>query len=64
MEDASRSSEVMAEVFKVMKRSAINVLMVSQGASKVNIGAVVSEDQVEKAVKALHYHFFEGFDWF
>lgn len=62
--DASRSSEVMAEVFKVMKRSAIQVLMVSQGASKVNISLVVSEDQAGKAVRALHYHFFEGFEWF
>lgn len=57
--DGSKSSDVMAEVFQVMKQSNIKVLMVSQGASKVNIGIVVSGDQMLGAVKALHSHFFE-----
>lgn len=58
--DGSRSSEVMADVFRVMKRSGIKVLMVSQGASKVNIGIVVPGGQVLDAMNALHHHFFEG----
>ena len=33
--------------------------MLSQGASKVNVGLVVAEEQVEEAVQALHYHLFE-----
>lgn len=57
--DGSRSSEVMAEVFHVMKQSGVKVLMVSQGASKVNIGIVVPGDQMTEAMKALHRHFFE-----
>ena len=58
--DGSRSSEVMAEVFHVMKRAGVKVLMVSQGASKVNIGIVVPGDQMRVAMKALHSHFFEN----
>lgn len=34
--------------------------MLSQGASKVNVGLVVSESDLEKAVNALHKHFFES----
>ena len=33
--------------------------MLSQGASKVNVGLVVKEEELEVAVQALHYHFFE-----
>lgn len=33
--------------------------MLSQGASKVNVGLVVREDELEAAVQALHCHFFE-----
>lgn len=36
------------------------VLMLSQGASKVNVGLVVSETDMEPAVQALHKHFFES----
>lgn len=37
----------------------MQVLMLSQGASKVNVGLVVKEDDLETAVQALHRHFFE-----
>ena len=57
--DVSRSSEVMSEVFSVFKETDVKVLMISQGASKVNIGVVVPEDQLDVAVRALHKHFFE-----
>ncbi|CAM9482199.1 unnamed protein product [Sphacelaria rigidula] len=57
--NVSRSSEVMAEVFGVMRDEGIQVLMLSQGASKVNVGLVVKESDLDAAVKALHKHFFE-----
>eukprot|EP00904_Undaria_pinnatifida_P011805 jgi/Undpi1/7755/HiC_scaffold_23.g10228.m1 len=57
--NVSRSSEVMAEVFKVTRDAGVQVLMLSQGASKVNVGLVVKEEELEVAVQALHYHFFE-----
>ncbi|RVW45203.1 Aspartokinase 2, chloroplastic [Vitis vinifera] len=38
----------------------INVQMISQGASKVNISLIVNDDQAEKCVRALHSAFFES----
>jgi aspartate kinase len=58
--NVNRSSEVMAEVFGVMRSCGIQVLMLSQGASKVNVGLVVEEGVCDRAIQALHYHFFEG----
>ncbi|CAM9764782.1 unnamed protein product [Discosporangium mesarthrocarpum] len=49
----------MAEVFAVMRDTGVQVLMLSQGASKVNVGLVVCEDDLEAALKSLHRHFFE-----
>ncbi|KAG5191134.1 Aspartate/glutamate/uridylate kinase [Tribonema minus] len=57
--NVNRSSEVMAEVFGVMRAESIHVLMLSQGASKVNVGLVVQQDDLDRAVKALHAYFFE-----
>ena len=57
--DISRSSEVMSEVFRVLKEEDVKVYMISQGASKVNIGIIVSEEDLEKAIRSLHRHFFE-----
>jgi len=33
--------------------------MLSQGASKVNISVIISDDDLERTVKALHSRFFE-----
>ncbi len=55
-----RSSEVMLEVFSTMAKEDINVLMLSQGASKVNIGLIVPEEKLDLAITSLHSHFFES----
>jgi hypothetical protein len=34
--------------------------MLSQGASKVNVGLVVQQDDLSRAVRALHSYFFEA----
>lgn len=57
--NVERSSEVLADVFAVMRDNNIQVLMQSQGASKVNIGLVVQQKDLMLTVKALHAHFFE-----
>jgi aspartate kinase len=57
--DVRRSSSVMAIVFEVMARLGIQVEMMSQGASKVNISLVVPEATERVAVAALHKCFFE-----
>jgi len=57
--DVDRSSEVLATVFRVFSAQDIKVLMMSQGASKVNISFVLRNDQIDDAILNLHYCFFE-----
>ncbi len=60
--NVQRSSDILSEVFSIMKRENIKVLMLSQGASKVNIGLVIPESSVDVAISSLHSHFFEHGD--
>ncbi len=48
---------VAAQVFNAMARG-INVRMISQGASEINMTFVIDEDDVPKAVRSLHDEFF------
>ena len=57
--DVHRSSEMMEKVFTTLKSADVNVLMLSQGASRRNISFVVEDDQAEECVKLLHKAFFE-----
>jgi aspartate kinase len=57
--DVSRSSEILDATFHILNRNGINVQMISQGASKVNIGLIVEDAEVETCVRELHRHFFE-----
>jgi aspartate kinase len=43
-------------VFQVLSKK--NVRMISQGASELNLGLVISEDDLKDAVRALHEEFF------
>ncbi len=47
------------QVFTVLSREGINVVMMSQGASKTNISLVVDSRQATVAITALHAEFFE-----
>jgi aspartate kinase len=49
---------VAADVFSVLAKAGVNVHMISQGASEINISFVVEEGDVPEAVKQLHAHFF------
>jgi ACT domain len=40
--------------------AAVNIRMISQGASEINISFVVKESDVPRAVQHLHQHFFPG----
>jgi len=51
---------IAASVFKTVAAANVNVHMISQGASEINISFVVEEDDVPKVVQALHRHFFEA----
>ncbi len=48
---------VAARIFSAIKN--INIVMVSEGASEVNLSLVVNENQVEECVRLLHREFFD-----
>merc|ERR1712127_906588 len=58
--DVSRSSDVLATVFRSFSAHGIKVEMMSQGSSKVNISFIVREEQLDEAILNLHSCFFEG----
>ena len=50
---------ILEKVFCVFKILGVNVQMISQGASKVNISLIVNDSEAESCVKALHSAFFK-----
>ena len=50
---------IAAKVFEVVAEGGINIHMISQGASEINISFVVDEGDVGEAVRRLHRRFFE-----
>ncbi|XWS54072.1 hypothetical protein CRYUN_Cryun10bG0057500 [Craigia yunnanensis] len=60
--NVQRSSLILEKVFHVLRTNGVNVQMISQGASKVNISLIVNDSEAEKSVKALHKSFFESGD--
>ena len=49
---------IAADVFGALRDDGVNVLMISQGASKINIALVVVDRDCQKAVQSLHRKFF------
>jgi aspartate kinase len=58
--DVRRSSEILERAFGVCVSLGVQVQMVSQGASKVNISFIVNDTQAGGVVSALHKTFFES----
>lgn len=56
--DVRRSSYILAATFDVLARDNINVQMISQGASKVNISMICESDEAERVVRLLHESYF------
>lgn len=56
--DDARSTNLIATCFSVLSQEEVNVQMISQGASKVNVAIVVNDDQAELVVRLLHSCFF------
>jgi aspartate kinase len=48
---------VAARVFTAVAKAGVNVLMIAQGSSEVNISFVVSRNDAKNAAKALHDEF-------
>jgi len=53
-----RQAGLAARIFQSLRD--INVVMISFGASDVNVSFVVNQDRAEAAVRLLHREFFEG----
>ena len=51
---------IAAQVFAAIRH--VNVRMISQGASEINMSFMIEEDDVEEAVRSLHRHFFQDPD--
>jgi aspartate kinase len=58
--NVQRSSLILEKAFNVLRRNGVNVQMISQGASKVNISLVVHDTEAKQCVQALHSAFFEN----
>lgn len=52
------SSLILEKAFRVLHTNGVNVQMISQGASKVNISMVVHDHEAEQCGRALHSAFF------
>jgi aspartate kinase len=55
-EDIRGQMGISAQVFTAIKH--VNVRMISQGASEINMSFMIEEEDVEEAVKSLHAYFF------
>jgi aspartate kinase len=56
--DVSRSSQLLCRIFGVCEKTGVQVQMISQGCSKVNISFIVDDGEANVLVAALHEHFF------
>lgn len=56
--DVKRSSSILAATFAALEEEDINVQMISQGASKVNISMICDSGEAQKVVQVLHDRYF------
>ena len=54
----ARAHGIAARVLSTLAEAGVHVRVISQGAIKVNIGLVILQKDLQKAVRALHAHFF------
>ncbi len=53
------SPTILGKIFYVFHKEKINIEMISQGASKVNIAFVIDEKYADRAIKEIHKYLFE-----
>ncbi|KAL1352585.1 aspartokinase 2, chloroplastic isoform X1 [Arachis hypogaea] len=58
--NVQKSSLILEKAFRVLRTLGVNVQMISQGASKVNISLIVNDSEAEQCVRALHKTFFDS----
>jgi len=59
-EDIRGKNGMAAQVFNAIRH--INVRMISQGASEINMSFMIDEDDADEAVRSLHATFFQDPD--
>jgi aspartate kinase len=59
-DNINRTPGIAARVFSALKE--VNIRMISQGASNLNLSVVIAEADVKRAVQALHHEFFSNPD--
>jgi aspartate kinase len=59
-DDIRGQSGIAAQVFNAIRH--INVRMISQGASEINMSFMIDEDDADEAVRSLHAAFFQNPD--
>src|SRR5437667_2498728 len=59
-EDIHGKPGIAASAFNTIAKADVNIRMISQGASEINISFVIQESDVPKAVRHLHAQFFPG----
>lgn len=59
-EGMKRQKGVAAQMFTTLAESDVNIEMIAQGSSEVNISAVVDAENAERAVRAVHREFIES----
>jgi len=59
-QSADNSSQTLARAFHALTQAGVNVVMVSKGASKVNVSLVVDGKDGDSALRVLHEEFFAG----
>ncbi|MDR3312555.1 MAG: aspartate kinase [Spirochaetaceae bacterium] len=57
--DAAHSGSILAAAFAALKKQNINVQMISQGASKVNVSMICDDSEADTAVRTLHEALFD-----
>ncbi|RCV28878.1 hypothetical protein SEVIR_5G444800v4 [Setaria viridis] len=60
--NVKRSSLILEKTFQVLRKCGVNIQMISQGASKVNMSLIVHDSEAKACIKALHQAFFEDED--
>ena len=57
--DIGRSSEILSHSLRICEHLGVQIQMISQGGSKVNLNFIMDVDKVEEVVEKLHRDFFE-----
>ena len=52
------AGDVVARIFSTSRKAGVTARMISMGATRINVSFLVADEDVEKAVQALHKEFF------